>query len=604
MFAAEADAELDRCVGPLVVIGRANSDRSRGVDSFQLPPERRNYLRIEHADVDHNPLGTELEGPLQQSGHRAVGTGLQEVPLGDYDGDCLRESSVREPNAGSEVAVVQAHDPQFQAVIQNDTGCRRYRVERRWLYKRQTDGSESVSSGGKIPPIVTTAVRRAGAFAVVGTLALVAPLVVKIREPAIATVAAIAPFLLVAVFALTVHRDHVLFELFARPGDRRDGKLYGLAGFSLAAAGVAILSVGFGMPAYVYVGTVVLLAVGNLAGQVVRLVTEEAVVVTAGFVGGGVLASYGAQVFTIRLSDVTVAWPEVAFIAASGGLLAALLREMLFKRDDALVMVSVGLLLWLFARIPVEIRGQRIAVALALTVALGYASFALDTASIAGMLTGVLLSLLTIVLGDYGWFLMLVAFFGIGGLASKFRYEKKKQRGIAEDNDGARGTGNVLANSLVALVAVLLGAASSHSLFADIAVSEAMFFYAFAGAVGTALADTLSSEIGGLFDNPRLITTLEVVNPGTDGAVTWQGELAGLAGALTVAGIALAAFDSVAAIGAGCIVLASLVGMTVDSLLGSTIEGRLVGNQGVNFLATLAAAVMGAILVVGVDLSM
>jgi hypothetical protein len=56
------------------------------------------------------------------------------------------------------------------------------------------------------------------------------------------------------------------------------------------------------------------------------------------------------------------------------------------------------------------------------------------------MLTGVLLSLLTVVLGGYGWFLILVVFFALGGLASKFRYEEKVSRGVAEDRGGARGS--------------------------------------------------------------------------------------------------------------------------------------------------------------------
>jgi uncharacterized protein (TIGR00297 family) len=124
-------------------------------------------------------------------------------------------------------------------------------------------------------------------------------------------------------------------------------------------------------------------------------------------------------------------------------------------------------------------------------------------------------------------------------------------------------------------------------------LSEAAFFFAFAGAVSTALADTLSSEIGGLYDNPRLITTLTVVEPGTDGAVTWQGELIGLVGASIIAALAYVASPSITVIPAVAIVAAGAVGMTVDSLLGALIEGRYVGNQGVNFLATLSAAIFG-----------
>jgi uncharacterized protein (TIGR00297 family) len=108
------------------------------------------------------------------------------------------------------------------------------------------------------------------------------------------------------------------------------------------------------------------------------------------------------------------------------------------------------------------------------------------------------------------------------------------------------------------------------------------------------MSDTLSSEIGGVFDRPRLITTLKPVEPGTDGGVTWQGELAGVLGAGIVALIAVALFDSVGSAGGGVILAAGVAGMTVDSLLGATIEGGRLGNQSVNFLATLSGAVVGA----------
>jgi len=445
---------------------------------------------------------------------------------------------------------------------------------------------------------VTDRVRRAAAFAVVGTLALAVPTLGRVEEPAYATVAAAGPFLTVAAVALTVDTDSRVFDLFARPGDRRDGKLYGLAGFALAGAGLSIVTVAFGMPGYVFVATVLLVAYGNLGDQLVGLFHSERVLVTAGFVTVGFLAATAGQLVATWLLGSIAPLPVVVFLAASGALLGALLREVLFRRDDPLVMAVVGILLWLFATLPIEITTIRVAVALGVTVVLGYLSYALETASVAGMVTGVLLGLLTIVLGDYGWFAMLVAFFGIGGLAAKYRYEEKKTRGIAEDNEGARGTGNVLANSLVALFAVL-GAAASPG----IVIPPHAFLFAFAGAVSAALADTLSSELGGLFDHPRLITTLETVDPGTDGAVTWQGELAGIAGAVVVAAIALVAFGTVDTTGAGIIVAAGFVGMTVDSLLGATIEGWLFGNQGVNFLATLAAALVGAGLAVAFGLT-
>ncbi|QIO23788.1 DUF92 domain-containing protein [Haloarcula sp. JP-L23] len=446
---------------------------------------------------------------------------------------------------------------------------------------------------------MTSTVRRAGAFAAVGTLAFVVPAATRIQSPALATVAATAPFVLVAVLAMTVvGQGSALFELFARPGDYEDGKLYGLAAFALAAAGLALIAVQFGLPVWVFVGTVVIVAYGNLGQRLAARVRTDEVVASAGFVVSGFATGVAAQLGAARLQGATVAWPDALFLAASGALVAALLRSVLFERDDPLVMLSVGLLLWLFFELDPSVASQRVFVALGISAVLGYVAYALDTASLPGMLTGVLLSLLTIVLGGYGWFAMLITFFGLGGLSTKYRYEEKKDRGIAEENEGARGSGNVLANSIVALVAVLAWAASpSHT-----AVDPTLFLYAFAGAVAAAMTDTFSSEFGGLYDNPRLITTFQPVEPGTDGGVTWQGVVAGLVGSGIIAGIAAVTIGTVGSVGAAVILVCGFVGMTVDSLLGATVEGTVVGNQGVNALATLAAALTGVAVAVGLAL--
>jgi uncharacterized protein (TIGR00297 family) len=444
---------------------------------------------------------------------------------------------------------------------------------------------------------VTSTVRRAAAFAVVGLLSATVPLADGIEDPAIATVVAAGPYLLVALLALTVLSEGPLFELFARPGDRRPRTLYGLAGFALAAAGLAILAIEFGLPVTIYVATVLLLSVGNLGGELVRAVRNDPAIVTGGFVTAAFVGGTAGAIGTAQFLGMALQLETFAFFAATGGLLAALLRAVFFQQDDPLVLVAVALLLWVFTTLPLSPSTTRIAVALGVTVVLGYLSYALETASLPGMLTGVLLGLLTIVLGDYAWFTMLIAFFGIGGLSSKFRYEEKRDRGIAEDNEGARGTGNVLANSLAALVAVLAGAASPI-----LGLPRAVFFFAFAGAVAAALADTLSSEIGGLYDHPRLITSFEVVDPGVDGGVTWQGTVAGVLGAAIVAGLGGGLVETVGPTGAAAIAGAGIVGMLVDSLLGATLEGRLVGNQGVNFLATATAGIAGGVLAVSLGL--
>jgi uncharacterized protein (TIGR00297 family) len=430
---------------------------------------------------------------------------------------------------------------------------------------------------------VTDGFRRAGGFAAVASLALAAP--------ALGPSTAI-PFAVIALVAAVGITDGPLFDLFARPGDWEDGRLNGLAGFSLAAAALALLATvpQTPLPVGIFVGTLFILGFGNLGMEAVRTQTSEPFLTVAGFVATGFLAGIGGQ-YLVDLQQATpVAWSLITFLAIVGALIAALLRELLYERDDPLVLLSVGLVLWLFAELVGTMPPVELVAALVVTVVLGAISYGLGTASVSGMLTGVLLGVLMIVLGGFGWFAVLIAFFGIGGLSSKFRYGDKEQRGVAEDNDGARGTGNVLANAAVALVAVLGFAIVDGT--GPLAVA---FLFAFSGSVATALGDTLSSEIGGLFDCPRLITTLKRVEPGTDGAITWQGELAGLAGTgltglLSMVVLPLGAMWPAA----GIVAFGGFVGMTVDSLLGATLEGGRLGNQWVNFLATLSGGLSSA----------
>jgi uncharacterized protein (TIGR00297 family) len=443
---------------------------------------------------------------------------------------------------------------------------------------------------------VSITVRRAGAFAAVALLALVAPALDGRFEPRVAAGVAAAPFALVALAALVAPEESYFFDVFARPGDFEEGRLYGLAGFTLAAAGLAIFALRFGMPVTVFVTSVFVLAYGDLAQKGALDVVGDPFLATSAFAAAGFGAGVLAQLASALLGGGRFVPATVVFLAASGALLAALLRSMLFERDDPLVMVSVALVLWLFTVLPLDLAGTEVLAAVGLSVALGYVSYALDTASVTGMLAGVLLALLSVVLGSFGWFAVLISFFAVGGLSTKFRYEEKRERGIAQGDDGARGSGNVLANSTAALVALVAAAASPM-----LGLPPRLFLFAFTGSVAAAMSDTLSSEIGGLYDETRLITTFQPVPPGTDGGVTWQGAVAGAVGAGMIAGIAVLAF-SLSPLGAGVVVVAGLAGMVVDSLLGATVEGVYVDNQGVNFAATTTAAVVGAALAVAVGL--
>ena len=421
-------------------------------------------------------------------------------------------------------------------------------------------------------------VRRAAGFAVVGTLALAA-----LEAGELAAV----PFALIAVVGRLVSTGP-FFRWFSSPADQRAGQLRGLVSFSLAATGLALLASLTGLPATAFVAAVLLLVYGALFEAVVADGRSPPIRRVAAFVGGGSAAAVVGLELAAVVTETALDAPTVAFLAVVGAMLAALLREVLVDPEDPVVLVSVTGLLWVLASLGLTVAALGLALALAVAVGFGYLSWLLGTASLTGMLTGMVVSLATIVLGGYGWFAVLIAFFALGGLAAQYRYDVKLERGVAEGNEGARGIRNVLGNASVAIVAVLGFAASG-----ELGVEPLLFTYLFAGSLSAAMSDTLSSEIGVLFGRPRLVTTLERVDVGTDGGVTLGGGLAGLGGGLIVGLLALALLGTTPA-GAAVVVGAGVLGMFADSVLGATLEGWIIDNQMVNFLATLAGGLVAA----------
>jgi uncharacterized protein (TIGR00297 family) len=110
-------------------------------------------------------------------------------------------------------------------------------------------------------------------------------------------------------------------------------------------------------------------------------------------------------------------------------------------------------------------------------------------------------------------------------------------------------------------------------------------------ALAEAAADTVSSEIGQVLGGrPRMITTLRSVEPGTDGAVSVAGTLAGLVAAGIVAGAGSWAMrGDWTLFKLSC--AGAVFGLLFDSLLGATLEKRgWLNNDAVNFLSTASAS--------------
>jgi uncharacterized protein (TIGR00297 family) len=170
---------------------------------------------------------------------------------------------------------------------------------------------------------------------------------------------------------------------------------------------------------------------------------------------------------------------------------------------------------------------------------------------------------------------------------------KKERLGTAEPRRG-RSASQVTANlgmaALVATEPVKIWLLNSRWL-PHAAHPCALLLAMPLAALAEAAADTVSSEIGQVLGGrPRMITTLRAVQPGTDGAVSVAGTLAGLAAAAIVAGAGSWAMRG------GWILFTlscagAVFGLLFDSLLGATLEKRgWLNNDAVNFLSTASAA--------------
>lgn len=186
-----------------------------------------------------------------------------------------------------------------------------------------------------------------------------------------------------------------------------------------------------------------------------------------------------------------------------------------------------------------------------------------------------------------GAFAALLMVFLLTWIATRIGYSRKQHLGTAEARAG-RDALQVLAN---------LGTVAGCAVFYVTLWPDRRLLIAMSAALAEAAADTVSSEIGQAVGGaPRLITTWQEVAPGTDGAITLAGTLAGTVAAIGVASVCVLAhiFDwKLLAVCAG----AGLAGMIFDSLLGATLERRrLLGNNAVNFASTIIAALIAFLL--------
>ncbi len=335
---------------------------------------------------------------------------------------------------------------------------------------------------------------------------------------------------------------------------------------------IMVLAVLFGaavIPLYVFAVTLAIMLVGELAarymdGTLTLARRRRRIEVQRRFEAGEVPPVYLWFLGAALAAGLAVSWAlgkQEPLIVLMGVVVAVLLKAILADREDAFLveMLGVAMTVYLFDDLDFAVDSLNLIAAAILAFSFGYFAYRARAMDLSGLFSGALIGLLLIVFADVRWFVILLVFFALGAGTTRYRFDYKRRIGVEQEKSGVRGYRNVFANGIVAAAAAVLYGVTLHP--ACVAL--------FLGAVATAAADTVASEIGVTGQTPYLITTFERVRAGTNGGVTLVGEAAAGLAALVIGLIAflLGVADPAMLL---VTVAAGLVGTNVDSVIGAS----------------------------------
>ncbi|MEI6103728.1 MAG: TIGR00297 family protein [Methanothrix sp.] len=286
------------------------------------------------------------------------------------------------------------------------------------------------------------------------------------------------------------------------------------------------------------------------------------------------------------ISGGSLSSERILFLVILGGLSGAFLHHVSKERDFT-VPFGTAMVMWLFSFDYPLPELPRILLICIFALVLGIGAYWAKAADSDAVLSETIVCLLVILFAGLSWFILLLAFYLLGGAFTRYGYSQKHKLGIAQSHGGRRGYKNVYSNSLVPLVlAICFGVYGND-----------VFIFAFIASVATANGDTLASEIGETSrSKPRMITTLKETQPGVDGGVTPLGEAASLAGAIII-GLLATGMGMAGVFGIVVAAIGGFLGTNFDSLLGATLQSRgILSNNGVNLVATAFGALVGGVL--------
>lgn len=198
-----------------------------------------------------------------------------------------------------------------------------------------------------------------------------------------------------------------------------------------------------------------------------------------------------------------------------------------------------------------------------------------------------------LVWGTLGWqgYVVVMFYFLVGSAVTYIGMAEKEAAGIAEERSGVRGAGNVWGSALTATICAL------GTLLVDSPLKE-LLILGYVASFGTKLSDTTASEVGKAYGKRTfLITTLQPVPRGTEGAVSLEGTVAGAIASVIVALLAWT-LGMINFWGILWCIVAAFIATNIESLIGATLESRIawITNDLVNFINTAIGAIAAIVL--------
>lgn len=309
--------------------------------------------------------------------------------------------------------------------------------------------------------------------------------------------------------------------------------------------------------------------------------------VGGGFLGGGLLLWTMGVTPGRLLGDAGASawWVIVVWLLAT--LAAALLETVPHGLDDNVLPPLLGALVLVAASTGVTrfaggMGGQGwrpVALAAAINLAIALVALGVRLLETPGVAAAWVLGTVTLGFGTWRAYLLLWLFLGVGTAVTRLRRADKRRHGL--EDEGRRGAGHVLANGSLCLVGSLVyGLTGGQAVLAPVLV---------AGGLAAALADTMASEIGKAYGRTAYaLPSLRRVAPGTEGAVSVAGTLAGLAGSAIIA---------MAAVRSGFLAPGWFLPLVAGGFLAMLLEGLLdrlgpATNHGTNLANTVIGAVL------------